>query len=182
MANYKRLFLQNHPIFITVVTFNRNPILIKNVALLNECFEEAQSRFEYEILASVILPDHFHVLINPRNIDDYPRILSSIKWHFSKNIDQLELQNIQKYLTPTAIKRQEKGVWQRRYYEHTIRDDKDLQNHIDYIHYNPVKHKYSNKVMNWEYSSFQKFVEQGNYESNWGSFDDIKNISDYDYE
>lgn len=182
MANYKRLFLQNYPIFITVVTFKRNPILIKNIDLLQESFAESKNRYKYEVLAKVILPDHFHLLINPEKIDDYPKIISSIKWNFSSNIDNSQLQNIQKFLTPTALKRQEKGVWQRRYWEHTIRDEQDLYNHIDYIHYNSVKHCYSNNVIDWQYSSFQNFVERGNYESNWGSYNDVKNILNCNYE
>lgn len=182
MANYRRYFLQNHPIFITVVTFRRNPILIKNIELLRESFRESKRRFEYEILASVVLPDHFHILIFPNNVDDFPKIISSIKWHFSNNIDVSEIQNVQKYLTPTAIKREEKGVWQRRYNDHIIRDENDLYKHLDYIHYNPIKHNLCNKVIDWQYSSFTKFVEHGNYESDWGSYDNIRAIIDWDYE
>lgn len=182
MPNYRRYFLQNHPIFITVVTFKRNPILIKNIDLLRESFRESKNRFEYDMLASVVLPDHFHVLIVPENVKDFPKIILAIKWHFSNNLNNSYVQNIQKYLTPTAIKRQEKGVWQRRYYDHIIRDEKDLCKHLDYIHYNPVKHGLTNKVIDWQYSSFKKFVERGNYESNWGSYDEVKNILDYNYE
>lgn len=182
MTNYRRYFLQNHPMFITVVTFKRNPILIKNIDLLRESFKESKNRFEYEIIASVILPDHFHILILPKNVKEFPQIITAIKWHFSNNIDDSQVKNVKKYLTPTAIKREEKGVWQRRYNDHIIRNDKDLFNHLDYIHYNPVKHGHTNKVKDWQYSSFDKFVKRGNYELNWGSHDDVNAIVGWDYE
>lgn len=76
----------------------------------------------------------------------------------------------------------EKGIWQRRYYEHTIRDEEDLNRHLDYIHYNPVKHGCVEKVKDWEFSSFDKFVEKKNYDINWGSSDDVKHIETMEHE
>ena len=78
--------------------------------------------------------------------------------------------------------KREKGIFQRRYWEHTIRDEKDLNNQINYIHYNPVKHGYVKSVKDWEYSSFHKFVKKGLYDINWGSNTDIKEIIDLDFE
>jgi putative transposase len=68
----------------------------------------------------------------------------------------------------SKAKRREKGIWQRRFWEHQIRDDNDLQRHVDYIHYNPVKHGYVQRVRDWEYSSFQRYVKQGHYPIDWG--------------
>lgn len=82
----------------------------------------------------VVLKDHFHVLIKPKIIDEYPKIIAIAKWNFSKNIDEKYVEPIRHYLSPSKIKRNEKGVWQRRYYEHTIRDEKSLYRHLDYIH------------------------------------------------
>lgn len=76
----------------------------------------------------------------------------------------------------------EKGVWQRRYFEHTIIDEKDLNNHLDYVHYNPVKHGLVDKVKDLAFSSFHRFVEQNNYELDWGSVEDVKNILELDYD
>lgn len=78
--------------------------------------------------------------------------------------------------------KREKGIFQRRYWEHTIKDEEELNNQINYIHYNPVKHDLVNQVKDWQYSSFHKFVKQGLYENDWGSIEDIKNIKDLDFE
>jgi putative transposase len=82
----------------------------------------------------------------------------------------------------SRIKRNEKCVWQRRFNDHIIRDEKDLYNHLDYIHYNPVKHGYTKQVRNWKFSSFHKFIKLKNYEPNWGSESDIKNLIKLEYE
>ena len=78
--------------------------------------------------------------------------------------------------------KREKGIFQRRYWEHTIRDENELNNHINYIHYNPVKHGYAKSVNDWEFSTFHKFVKNGLYDINWGSNTDIKEIIDLDFE
>lgn len=185
MSEYRRLKLPHHPVFITIVTFNRNPILIKNIQLLRESFKAAKQNHNFEIFASVILPDHLHLILNIDETCDYSSIISLIKATFSKNINAYELLNIKEKLTESKIKKREKGVWQRRFIEHTIRDDKDLYNHLNYIHYNPVKHGLVKNVKDWEYSSFQKFVNKKWYEVDWGSSKDIKglehlNIVEYD--
>lgn len=173
MTDYRRLYLQNHPVFITIVTHNRNPILIKNINLLRKCFKLAKTQYKFEIFASVILPDHIHLILNTQDDAKYSSIISLIKAQFSKNIDNLI---IKPELTESKIKKREKGIWQRRFYEHTIRDEKDLHNHLDYIHYNSVKHGYSQAVKDWEYSSFQKFVKKHWYELEWGTKNDIKDL------
>ena len=78
--------------------------------------------------------------------------------------------------------KREKGIFQRRYWEHTIRNEEELNNQIDYIHYNPVKHGFVNNVFDWQYSSFHKFVKLGLYENDWGSEKDIANIKNLDFE
>ena len=85
-------------------------------------------------------------------------------------------------ITESKIRKREKGIWQRRYWEHTIRDENDLYHCLDYIHYNTVKHGYVNAVKDWKYSSFEKFVKLGCYELNWGNYNDIKNVVDLEYE
>jgi len=122
------------------------------------------------------MPDHYHVLLKPEKIEEYPQIIKSIKYNFSENFDAVGLAN------PTYADKKEKGIWQRRYHEHTIRDEEDLYNHCDYIHYNPVKHGLVQNAKDWEYSTFDKFVKRGNYDLNWGSIEDIKNVVELDYE
>ena len=125
------------------------------------------------------MPNHIHLILHPNNIEQYPQIISSIKHYFSRNVGQV---------CPTDNlkigykNKREKGIFQRRYWEHTIRDEKDLNNHINYIHYNPVKHKLVQNVKDWEYSSFHKFVENNLYDKNWGNVKEIENIINLDYE
>lgn len=176
MTEYRRLRLPNQPVFITIVTFNRNPILIKNINLLRESFKLAKEKHAFEIFASVILHEHMHLILNIGDTANYSSIVSCIKANFSKNINEDELLNVKSKLSSSKINKREKGVWQRRFYEHTIRDEKDLYTHLDYIHYNPVKHGLAKNVKDWKFSSFQKFVKQNWYEADWGSMNDIKGL------
>lgn len=169
---YKRIFIENSYIHVVVVTYKRNCILIKNINLLRKSFENAKHFFDFEIVAICVLPDHFHLILNPKNINEYPKIITAIKYYFSRRLNDVGVE------TPTYgyKNKGEKGIWQRRYFEHTIRDEEDLHRHLDYIHYNPVKHDYAQKVKDWEFSSFDKFVKMKNYDIEWGSSEDIKHI------
>lgn len=180
MPNYKRYYLNNHYVFITVITYNRNPILIKNIDLLRESFKQTTKVFDFEIFGSVIIPEHFHVIIRPKDISEFSKIIGSIKKRFSYNLNEKFIDN---NISESRTKRSEKGVWQRRFYEHIVRSDEELYKILDYIHYNPVKHGHVQNVKDWEYSSFHKFVKKGNYEANWGSCSkDYKHFEDLDYE
>jgi putative transposase len=177
MPNYIRVFVQNSYVFITIVSYDRKPILIENINILKDALKNSKKFYKYEIFGMVVLPDHIHLIIRPDKIDEYPKIISRIKHYFSRNINCSK-----NNLTESKIKKREKGIWQRRYWEHTILDEKDLYNSLDYIHYNPVKHGYTKAAKDWEYSSFKKFVKQNNYEINWGSSREIENIKDLDFE
>ena len=176
MANYRRAFVENSYLFLTVVTFNRCPILISHIDLLKESFHQSQQFFDYQIIGLVILPEHFHIIIKPKINHEYPRIMMSIKYHFSKNFKPSEI------LIDSYIKKREKGVWQRRYWEHTIRNQDDLNRHLDYIHYNPVKHKLVSAVEDWKYSTFFEYLKRGYYEPHWGCTDDVTHISELNFE
>ena len=117
MSNYKRLFLEQYQyIFITIVTHNRNPILVENIETLKESIKNTHFKYNFDIVAIAIMPDHLHMIIKVDNINDYPKIIYSMKYYFSKYI------NVEKIsLSESKIKKGEKGVWQRRYWEHTIR-------------------------------------------------------------
>jgi len=173
---YKRLFLNNTYVFLTVVTSKRRDILIDNIDLLKKALNNAKRFHEFEIFGIVILPNHFHIIIKPKIIENYPKIIHLIKTSFSKNIDVATIKNYQ--ISSSREMKQEKDIWQRRYWEHTIRDENDLYKHLDYIHFNPVKHGYVDAVKDWKYSSFEKFVKIGNYEDNWGCLTDIEHIND----
>ena len=148
MADYKRLFLEGHSYYLTLVTHHRIPILIENIEVLRESFRESKKYYAYDIDAIVILPDHLHMIITPKEAREYPKIVRSIKYNFSKKIIPREEQSharCKKGMTP---------VWQKRYYEHTIRNEKDYFRCLEYMKDNPVKHKLVSNEERWEYSSF----------------------------
>ena len=146
--NYKRLFIPDSLIFITVVTKNRKKILITHIEHLRKAFKITKEKYPFDIIAIIINPDHFHMVIKPESINTYPGIVALIKINFTK------LANIPHSLNNNN----ESGIWQRRYWEHTIINEEDLNKHIDYIHYNSMKH-YNIAPKNWKYSSFQQYIK-----------------------
>ncbi len=152
MANYKRIFIDGYSYFITIATHNRNPILIENIELLRKSFKISKDKYEYKIEAIVILPDHIHMIINPKNAKEYPHIIRTIKQYFSKHCEKHFYENI--YQSNSRWREGYKPIWQKKYYEHTIRNENDFQEKMAYIYYNPVKHKLIDDAMCWEYSSF----------------------------
>ena len=176
MSNYKRMYLQGYDyVFFTIVTNNRENILIENIDLLRESFKNALENFEFNIIAICVMQNHLHMILKLKNIKEYPKIIYSIKFYFSHRL------NKNNKISESKVKKGEKGIWQRRYWEHTIRDEKDLYTHLDYIHYNSMKH-YQISPRNWKYSTFLKFVEKGYYDINWCNFDDVNNINDLNLE
>jgi len=167
--NYKRVFVPNSYVHLIIVAYNRKDIFVENIELLRDSFKNAKQFFDFEIIAVCVLPNHIHMILNPNNIQEYPNIITSIKYYFSRHYDV----GVE---TPTYgyVNKGEKGVFQRRYFEHTICSQEELNNHINYIHYNPVKHGYVKNVKDWKYSSFHKLVEDKFYDKNWGSSDDIE--------
>jgi len=178
VSHYRRYFSQfNNPVFITVITKNRQPILIDNIGILRESFNISINKFKYKFIAGVVLKEHFHILIYSENSNNIPKIVHDIKYNFTKLYPKEKLHDIQ--LTASEIKRGEKGIWQRRYYDHILRDEYDFNKHLDYIHYNPAKH-YNISPKDWCYSSFNKFVNAGYYDINWYNIDDKYNIKNLD--
>ena len=177
--NYKRLYIPNSIIFITIVTSKRRNILIENIELLKFSIKNTYKYYNFEIYAICVMKDHVHLLIKPNNIKEYSKIILLIKRTFSKKID---INTIADYRQRESnIKRQERDIWQRRFWEHTIRNEEDLYRHIDYIHYNPMKH-YQIVPKDWKYSTFNKFVKNGYYETDWCNFEDKYKIADLNYE
>ena len=152
MANYRRIFLDGYSYYLTVVTHQRNPILIENIELLRESFWASRTRYDYTIDAIVILPDHFHMIITPKFAKEYPSIIKTIKQHFSKHCDPEFYADTEQSASRT--KEGYRPVWQKKYYEHTIRNEKDLQEKLQYMYHNPVKHGWVEKCDEWRYSSF----------------------------
>ena len=156
MAKYKRIFLDGHSYYITVVTHQRNPILLENIDLLRESFQTSKKMYQYTIDAIVILPDHFHMIITPKNAEEYPHIIRTIKQHFSKHCPSKYYKHL--YQSWSRDKKGYLPVWQKRYYEHTIRNEKDMLEKMQYMYHNPVKHEYVDDSNKWEHSSFNHNV------------------------
>jgi len=166
MSQYRRLYLQGGCYFFTVVTHARTPILIDNFTRLKDAFYHVKKSLPFQMEAIVILPDHLHCIWNlPESDQDFSTRWKLIKHYFSIG------------MKASKSLRNEKNIWQNRFWEHLIRNEKDFNRHMDYIHYNPVKHQLVKSPKDWQYGSFKKCVEQGLYDVNWG-----KSEADYKYE
>jgi len=147
MADYKRLFLEGHSYYITIVTHRRNPILVENIDALRDSFRESKKYYRYSIDAIVVLPDHIHMIITPKVTSEYPKIIRTIKYNFSTKV---------KTVSEQSVARDKKGmnpIWQKRYYEHTIRNEKDYIRCIEYMQKNPIKHGLTKNNTKWKYTS-----------------------------
>ena len=151
MANYRRLFLHGYSYYITIVTHQRNPILIDNIELLRESFKYSKNKFSFRIEAIVVMPDHLHMIIEVMNPKEYPKIISCMKRYFSKNCNPKFYEDI--FQSHHREKMGYLPVWQKRFYEHTIRDEKDYNTKLQYIHNNPLKHGLVENIHDWKYGS-----------------------------
>ena len=141
MSNYRRPFAPGGTVFFTVVTFDRKPILTTELSrdILRRVWKRVQNQHPFVVDAICLLPDHLHCMWTlPENDGDYGRRWSAIKGLFTK--EYLKSGGQEGIRNDSRKKRGEAAVWQRRFWEHTIRDEMDYSNHFDYIHYNPVKH------------------------------------------
>ena len=154
--NYKRVFIDGYSYFITMVIARREPLLIDNIDLLRNAFRLSKKRYNYKIEAIVILPEHLHMIITPQIAKEYPKIISHIKRSFVYALDNSIKDEAKLKLSHAKYRRANSGIWQERYYEHTIRDEKDLLEKLEYIKFNPIKHKLVDNINNWKYSSFYK--------------------------
>ncbi len=164
---YRRMYIQGGTYFFTLVSFNRLPVFSSQdaVDLLYAAVGYTAARMPFEVIAYVILPDHVHyVWTLPDISSDYSTRWRLIKSYFTRNYDHKDYAKI----SMSRKKKSEKGVWQRRFWEHLIRDEADLVQHVEYIHYNPIKHGYVQSLMDWKNSSFTKYVEDGLYPPYWG--------------
>jgi putative transposase len=170
MPDYRRYFVEGGTYFFTLVTANRSLLFRDSKArqLLGQVMRETQRDLPFNTVAIVLLPDHLHALWTLPNGDAaYPRRWQAIKARFTalwlgSGGDEAEV-------SPAYRRQRRRGVWQPRFIEHTIRDESDLHDHVDYIHYNPVKHGYVSAPKDWPWSSFHRYVASGEYADNWGS-------------
>lgn len=164
MSRYRRAKIEGGVFFFTVVLAGRSSdLLVRHVDRLRQIYSSVQHRYPFETIAICILPNHLHALWSlPQGDADFSLRWSLIKSGFSRGLPLATARS------PSKIARREKGLWQRRYWEHAIRDDADLSRHVDYIHFNPVKHGYVSRVRDWAHSSFHQYVARGDLLPDWG--------------
>jgi putative transposase len=164
MTNYRRNRVKGGIYFFTVAIVQRHlELLVQHIDLLKAALREEKNRAPYTTLGLVVLPDHLHALWRlPEGDADYSNRWRRIKAKFSQAIPCSES------ISASRAAKGERGIWQRRFWEHTIRDENDLQRHMDYIHYNPVKHGFVSRAIDWPHSTFHACVLRGIYAQDWG--------------
>ncbi len=180
MPEYRRIYQPGGTYFFTLVTYNRKSIFRSKSArdLLHFTWVDVQSRHKFEAIAVCLLPDHIHAIWKlPEGDSDYPMRWKEIKRLFTREylrqIGPGEARNESRQIQGEA------AIWQRRYWTHVLFDQDDLNNHIDYIHINPLKHGLVNQVSDWEFSSFHRYVKDEIYPPDWGGKVDL-NLKDID--
>jgi putative transposase len=160
MPNFRRYYLPNRLVFITCVTHDRCHYLEgeRNLLVFWETLRNVQAIHLFHLFAYVILPDHFHWILQLPECDpNFSHVLHSVKSNFARNLRfALSIQH------PI-------NVWQDRFWDHVIRDEMDLKNHLDYIHWNPVKHSYASQPEDWKESSYDFWLKKGVYGGNGGN-------------
>jgi putative transposase len=169
MPEYRRLFQPGGMFFFTLVTDRRRPLFAQAAAreMLGRAFRAVKAEMPFENAAIVLLPDHLHCLWQlPDSDADFSTRWARIKWAFSHSWTAAG--GGQGRVSPSRRRRRERAIWQRRFWEHTIRDERDMIRHIEYIHYNPVKHELAQCPHAWPWSSFSDWVKRGILEPDWG--------------
>jgi putative transposase len=166
MPDYRRARVPGATYFFTVVTEQRRLLLCEpdvRVAL-GSAVRTVRSLHPFTIEAWVLLPDHLHcVWTLPPGDTAY-----ALRWSLIKRGVSQRVASRLPAPTPLQFERRESGLWQRRYWEHVIRDCEDWRRHVDYIHWNPVKHGYVSRPVEWQFSTFHRSVRAGMYPVDWG--------------
>lgn len=164
MSRYRRSQVPGGTYFFTVTLADRRSrLLVDRIDRLREALQIVRARSPFKTIAVCVLPDHIHVVWQlPEGDADYGARWGLIKRLFSIGIPKVV------NLSPSKSAKREKGIWQRRFWEHQIRDDADLQRHVDYVHFNPVKHGLVRQARDWPHSSFHHYVKRGMLPEDWG--------------
>lgn len=165
--NYRRAKTEGGTFFFTLVTYNRRPFLCEpeNVDLLREAIKVVKRKHPFILKAIVLMPDHLHCIWTlPRGDWDFSSRWRLIKGEFTRRCDR----KIKEQPSFSRQRKKEQAIWQRRFWEHQITDEQDFIRHVEYVHYNPVKHGYVKSPKEWKFSSFDKYVDRGIYDQNWG--------------
>jgi putative transposase len=164
MSQYIRSNIAGGTYFFTLTLANRgSTALTDHIEALRTAYRRVQTLHPFKTIAICVLPDHIHAIWQlPEGDPHFALRWQHIKGQFSRQLSANGQRSASKF------KKREKGIWQRRYWEHQIRDEFDLQRHVDYTHINPVKHGYVTQVKDWPYSSFHAYVERGELPIGWG--------------
>ena len=174
MSRYRRSITQGATFFFTLNTFRRQPVLLHDQvrAALREGLKEVRGRLPFRIHAWVLLPDHLHCIWElPPGDAAFGLRWGQVKRHVTRACSR-ELEGLP-LLTASGKKRHEGALWQRRFWEHQIRNEADFARHVDYIHWNPVKHGHVRQAAEWPYSTFHRYVRSGVYAEDWGGIADM---------
>ncbi len=169
MSDYIRAKLPGGLYFFTLVTFNRRKFLTSKLArgILRQGWQDVQGKHPFKVEAICLLPDHLHCIWRlPPDDCDYPKRWRLIKTMFSRRY--LKAGGREGNRNQSRKEKREVAVWQRRYWEHMIRDDIDFNRHFDYIHFNPVKHALVQRPQDWKWTSFHRYQRLGYYPDDWG--------------
>ncbi len=171
MPNYRRVFIPGGTWFFTVnLLERRRRLLTDNIGGLKLAIAQTKRAYPFRIEALVILPDHWHaVLTLPPDESDFPTRMRLIKSRFAKPLPRTER------LSAVRQHKGERGIWQRRYWEHYIRDENDLRNHIAYCYFNPVKHSLVHRMRDWPHSTYHRDVRTVRFEPDWQMGDAVGN-------
>ena len=164
MTRYRRAYLPGGTFFFTVTLADRSSdFLVRHIERLRRAYAAARQRDPFETIAVCVLPDHMHAIwALPVDDADFSRRWSLIKHDFSRGLPDDPRRSRSK------LAKRKKGIWQRRFWEHAIRDERDLSRHVDCIHFNPVKHGLVSRACDWPHSSFHRYVARGFLPLDWG--------------
>jgi putative transposase len=155
MSILRRFSQRGNIYFIANVTYDRRPLLVQNADSLLESIEAIHTKQPFDLQAWVILPDHFHFVIDPMD------------WDFSRLMQSIKMSSGARYRKGVGVK--SGRLWQNRFWDHIIRDQEDLNRHIDYVHYNPVKHQLVKSPFDWKWTSIHEYYREGLYRRDWGN-------------
>ena len=164
MPNYRRAYHPGGTWFFTVNLLERhgNDLLVREIDRLRTVVRRVRELHPFTIDAWVVLPEHMHCIWTlPAGESDFSMRWRLIKALFSRSLPKIERRSA------VRIAADERGIWQRHYWEHCIREDADYARHMDYVHVNPLKHRLVNRVVDWPYSSFHRLVQAGVYPADW---------------
>jgi putative transposase len=179
MPDYRRWYVPGGTFFFTLATDHRRRML--NAALARRCLREAienvRTTWPFELLAIVLLPEHLHTIWSlPPGDARYPIRWKRVKEEFTRRYLNAGGEEIPPSVS--RLRHHERGIWQRRYWEHNVRDEDDLKRCVDYIHWNPKKHGHVANIRDWPWSSFHRFVALDEYTLDWGADDPTPGYED----